>query len=54
MYANITQTGRIKVHCGWFWVIYLVVVGGFYIKLSLHLTTSLPLREVRQRNFQEE
>ena len=21
MYANITQTGRIKVYCGWFWVV---------------------------------
>ena len=29
IYANITQTGRIRVYCRWFWLVLLVVVGGF-------------------------
>ena len=32
MYANITQTGRIRVYCSWFWVVlvgFAGFVGGF-------------------------
>ena len=36
IYANITQTGRIRVYCSWFWVVlvgfcrwFWVVLGGF-------------------------
>ena len=33
IYANITQTGRIRVYCSWFWVVlvgfFLVVLAGF-------------------------
>ena len=32
MYANITQTGRIRVYCSWFWVVlvgFVSFVGGF-------------------------
>ena len=29
IYANITQTGRIKVYCSWFWVVLVGFVGGF-------------------------
>ena len=28
-YANITQTGRIRVYCGWFWVVLAGSVGGY-------------------------
>ena len=27
IYANITQTGRIRVYCGWFWVVLVGFVG---------------------------
>ena len=32
IYANITQTGRIRVYCSWFWVVlvgFVGFVGGF-------------------------
>ena len=32
IYANITETGRIKVYCSWFWVVlvgFVGFVGGF-------------------------
>ena len=29
IYANITQTGRIRVYCRWFWVVLVGFVGGF-------------------------
>ena len=32
IYANITQTGRIRVYCSWFWIVlvgFLGFVGGF-------------------------
>ena len=29
IYANITQTGRIRVYCTWFWVVLVGFVGGF-------------------------
>ena len=29
IYANITQTGRIRVYCSWFWVVLVGFVGGF-------------------------
>ena len=29
IYANITQTGRIRVYCSWFWLVLLVVLAGF-------------------------
>ena len=29
IYANITQTGRIRVYCCWFWVVLVGFVGGF-------------------------
>ena len=28
IYANITQTGRIRVYCRWFWVVLAGFVGG--------------------------
>ena len=28
IYANITQTGRIRVYCSWFWVVLVGFVGG--------------------------
>ena len=28
IYANITQTGRIRVYCRWFWVVLVGFVGG--------------------------
>ena len=27
IYANITQTGRIRVYCSWFWVVFVGFVG---------------------------
>ena len=27
IYANITQTGHIRVYCSWFWLVLLVVLG---------------------------
>ena len=29
IYANITQTGCIRVYCSWFWVVLAGFVGGF-------------------------
>ena len=29
IYANITQTGRIRVYCSWFWVVLAGFAGGF-------------------------
>ena len=29
IYANITQPGRIRVYCSWFWVVLVGFVGGF-------------------------
>ena len=29
IYANITQTGRVRLYCSWFWVVLVGFVGGF-------------------------
>ena len=40
IYANITQTGRIKVYCGWFWVVLAGFLGGcrwFWVVLAVSM-----------------